>query len=206
MFGPVRNHSKGNRMNTLWKIDPAHSEVQFKVKHLMITTVTGYFRTFDLTVETEDEDFTKAKRLEFTADASSIDTNSEQRDTHLKSGDFFDVEKFGQITFKGKALERSSGDNFKLAGDLTIRGITKQVTVNVRYAGIVVDPYGQTKAGFEVDGKISRKEFGLVWNAMTEAGQVVVSDDIRVLCEIQLIRQTNATVDNLHSQTESAYT
>ena len=193
-------------MNTLWKIDPAHSEVQFKVKHLMFTTVTGYFRKFDLTVETEDEDFTKAKRLEFTADASSIDTNSEQRDTHLKSGDFFDVEKFGQITFKGKALERSSGENFKLTGDLTIRGVTKQVTVNVHYAGIVVDPYGQTKAGFEVDGKISRKEFGLVWNAMTEAGQVVVGDDIRVLCEIQLIRQTTATADNLHSQTESAYT
>lgn len=175
-------------MNTLWKIDPAHSEIQFKVKHLMITTVTGYFRKFDLTVETEDEDFTQAKKIEFTAEANSIDTNSEQRDTHLRSADFFDVEKFGQVRFTGKTLERS-GEDYILNGDLTIRGVTKPVSVKVHFGGIVVDPYGQTKAGFEVEGKISRKEFGLVWNAMTEAGQVVVGDDIRVLCEIQLIKQ-----------------
>ena len=192
-------------MNTIWKIDPAHSEIQFKVRHLMITTVTGYFRRFDLIVETEDEDFTKAKRIEFTADAGSIDTNSEQRDTHLRSADFFDADKFGQIRFTGKALERK-GEDYSLAGDLTIRGITKLVTVNVHFGGIVVDPYGQTKAGFEIDGKISRKEFGLVWNAMTEAGQVVVGDDIRVLCEIQLIKQANATADSMHSRAESAYT
>lgn len=191
-------------MNTYWKIDPAHSEIQFKVKHLMITTVTGYFRRFDLIVETEDEDFTKAKRIEFTADAGSIDTNSEQRDTHLRSADFFDAEKFGQIRFSGKALERT-GEDYSLIGDLTIRGVTKQVTVSVHFAGMVVDPYGQTKAGFEVEGKISRKEFGLVWNAMTEAGQVVVGDDIRILCEIQLIKQANATADNEHSHAESAY-
>lgn len=182
-------------MNTLWKIDPAHSEVQFKVKHLMITTVTGYFRKFDLVVETEDEDFTQAKKIEFTADANSIDTNSEQRDTHLRSPDFFDVEKYDQIRFSGKILNRS-GEDYKLHGDLTIRGVTKAVTVKVHFGGIVVDPYGQTKAGFEVEGKISRKEFGLVWNAMTEAGQVVVSDDIRLLCEIQLIKQSGARSEN----------
>ena len=192
-------------MNTLWKSDPAHSEVQFKVKHLMITTVTGYFRKFDLEVETEDEDFTKAKRIEFTADANTIDTNSEQRDTHLRSADFFDVEKFGQILFRGKTLERA-GEDYLLTGDLTIRGVTKPVAVKVRFGGIVVDPYGQTKAGFEVEGKISRKEFGLLWNAMTEAGQIVVGDEIRVLCEIQLIRQTRSMADNLHSHAESAYT
>lgn len=192
-------------MTTLWKIDPAHSEIQFKVRHLMITTVTGYFRHFDLSVETEDEDFTKAKRIEFTADAGSIDTNSEQRDTHLRSADFFDVEKFGQIRFSAKALERS-GEDYSLSGDLTIRGVTKPVTVKVHFGGIVIDPYGQTKAGFEVEGKISRKEFGLVWNAMTEAGQVVVGDDIRLLCEIQLIKQANAVEDNMHSRAESAYT
>ena len=189
-------------MNTLWKIDPAHSEIQFRVKHLMITTVTGYFRKFDLVVETEDEDFTKAKRLEFTAEASSIDTNSEQRDVHLRSADFFDVEKFGQIRYSGKALERA-GDDYMLTGDLTIRGVTKPVTVNVHYAGIVIDPYGQTKAGFEVDGKISRKEFGLVWNAMTEAGQVVVGDDIRIQCEIQLIRQSPLTAENRRTTAET---
>lgn len=182
-------------MNTFWKIDPAHSEIQFKVKHLMITTVTGYFRKFDLIVETEDEDFTQAKKIEFTAEASSIDTNSEQRDTHLRSADFFDAEKFGQIRYSGKLLQRA-GEDYELTGDLTIRGVTKPVAVKVHFGGMVVDPYGQTKAGFEVDGKISRKDFGLVWNAMTEAGQVVVGDDIRILCEIQLIKQSQPVSQN----------
>ena len=189
-------------MNTLWKIDPAHSEIQFKVKHLMITTVTGYFRRFDLEVETEDEDFTQARRLEFTAEAASIDTNSEQRDTHLRSADFFDAEKFGQIRYVGKTLERS-GSDYTLSGDLTIRGVTKPVALKVHFGGIVIDPYGQTKAGFEVEGRISRKEFGLVWSAMTEAGQVVVGDEIKVLCEVQLIRQQQSRSENQRSKAES---
>lgn len=189
-------------MTTLWKLDPAHSEVQFKVKHLMITTVTGYFRKFDLMVETEDEDFTQAKKIEFTADAASIDTNSEQRDAHLRSADFFDAEKFGQIRFSGKMLERA-GEDYTLTGDLSIRGVTRPVTVKVHFGGIVVDPYGQTKAGFEVEGKINRKEFGLVWNAMTEAGQVVVGDEIRILCEIQLIRQEQAAIKGQARSVES---
>ncbi|MGC1240813.1 MAG: YceI family protein [Chryseosolibacter sp.] len=194
-------------MNTIWKIDPAHSEIQFKVRHLMITTVTGYFRRFDLLVETEDEDFTQAKKLEFTADAGSIDTNSEQRDAHLRSADFFDAEKFGQIRFSGKVIERAGDSDYELTGDLTIRGITKPVSVNVTFGGIVVDPYGQTKAGFEVAGKISRKEFGLVWNAMTEAGQVVVGDDVRILGEIQLIRQAATDFENerVSAETTTAY-
>jgi polyisoprenoid-binding protein YceI len=175
-------------MAILWKIDPAHSEIQFKVKHLMITTVTGYFRTFDLEVETETEDFSTAKRIEFTADVDSVDTNNQQRDTHLKSADFFHGEEHGKIKFVGKKYE-ADGDTAKLHGDLTIRGVTKPITVNVEYGGLVVDPYGQTKAGFTVAGKISRKEFGLVWNAMTEAGQVVVSDEIRLHCEIQVVKQ-----------------
>jgi len=171
-----------------WKIDPAHSEIQFKVRHLMITTVTGYFRKFDLEVETETEDFETASRIEFTADINSIDTNNEQRDTHLKSGDFFLAEEHKELKFVGKKYE-SKGDNAQLHGDLTIRGVTKPITVNVEFGGIVVDPYGQTKAGFTVDGKISRKEFGLMWNAVTEAGQVVASDEIRLHCEIQLVKQ-----------------
>jgi len=175
-------------MATIWKLDPTHSEVQFKVKHLMITTVTGYFKQFDLEVETEGDDFTKASRIEFTADIDSIDTNNQQRDTHLKSADFFDAANHGQLRFSGKGYN-SNGEEGQLQGDLTIRGITKPVTVNVEFGGIVVDPYGQTKAGFTVSGKISRKEFGLTWSAVTEAGQVVVSDDIRVQCEIQLVKQ-----------------
>lgn len=172
----------------LWKIDPAHSEIQFRVKHLMITTVTGYFRKFDLEVETENEDFNTANRIEFTADIDSIDTNNQQRDTHLKSPDFFHAEEHGQVRFKGTKYE-GKGDEAKLYGDLTIRGITKPVTLNVEYGGQVVDPYGQIKAGFTVTGKISRKEFGLLWDAVTEAGSVVVSDEIKIHCEVQLVKQ-----------------
>ncbi len=175
-------------MAITWKLDPTHSEVQFKVKHLMITTVTGYFKTFDLVVETESDDFTTAGKVEFTADVDSIDTNNQQRDTHLKSDDFFNAENFKQVKFIGKKYEQT-GEGARLHGDLTIREVTKPITVNVEFAGIVVDPYGQTKAGFTVDGKISRKEFNLRWNAATEAGQIVVSDDVRFHCEIQLVRQ-----------------
>ena|SRR2546423_6015435 len=175
-------------MAIIWKSDPAHSEVQFKVKHLMITTVTGYFKKFDVTVESESDDFNTTKKIDFTADINSIDTNNAQRDAHLKSADFFDAEKHGQITFTGKKYE-ASGDEAKLHGNLTIKETTKPITLNVEFGGIVKDPYGQIKAGFTISGKISRKEFGLTWNAITEAGQIVVSDEIRILAEIQLIKQ-----------------
>ena len=165
-----------------------HSEVLFKVKHLMITTVTGYFKKFDLEVETETDDFTSAKKIEFTADIDSIDTNNEQRDTHLKSADFFNAEEHGQLRFVGTKYE-AHGEEAKLHGDLTIRGVTRPVTVNVEFGGMVVDPYGQTKAGFTVNGKISRKDFGLTWNAVTEAGSVVVSDEIKIHAEVQLVKQ-----------------
>lgn len=174
-----------------WKVDPAHTEIQFRVKHLMITTVTGYFKTFDLKVETETEDFHSAKQIVFTADIDSIDTNNEQRDTHLRSSDFFHADEHPQLRFEGKKYE-ASGDTARLHGDLTIRGVTKPVTVSVAYGGTVVDPYGQTKAGFTVSGKISRKEFGLTWNAVTEAGSVVVSDEIKIHAEVQLVKQTVA--------------
>jgi polyisoprenoid-binding protein YceI len=171
-----------------WKIDPAHSEILFKVKHLMITTVTGSFKESELEVETESDDFATAKKIEFTANINSINTNNEQRDTHLKSADFFNAEEHGQLRFVGKKYE-ADGDEAKLQGDLTIRGTTKPLTLKVEFAGIVVDPYGQTKAGFTVSGKISRKEFGLMWNAVTEAGQIVVSDEIKIHAEVQLIKQ-----------------
>jgi polyisoprenoid-binding protein YceI len=184
-----------------WLVDPAHSEIQFKVKHLMITTVTGYFRKYDLQVETETDDFTTASNIVFTADINSIDTNNAQRDTHLKSEDFFASNNYKQLVFKGRKYEKT-GDEYKLSGDLTIRDITKPMVLNVEFAGIVVDPYGQTKAGFTVDGKISRKEFGLQWNAVTEAGQVVVSDEIRVHCELQLIKQEQAAQTGLPEREE----
>src|ERR1700730_1401767 len=132
-------------VRTKWKLDPAHSEIQFKVRHLMITTVTGYFKKFDLEVETEGDDFTKATRIEFTADIDSITTNNEQRDAHLKSADFFHAEKHERIKFVGRKYEKA-GEYYKLYGDLTIKDIIKLIVLNVEYGGIVVDPYGQTKA------------------------------------------------------------
>jgi polyisoprenoid-binding protein YceI len=168
----------------------------------MITTVTGYFKTFDFEAETETEDFTTAKNIEFTADIDSIDTNSQQRDAHLKTADFFDGENYKQLKFVGKKYE-ANGDDAKLYGDLTIRGITKPMTVNVEFGGTVVDPYGQHKAGFTVTGKISRKDFGLTWSAVTEAGQIVVSDDIRVHAEIQLVRQPEE-IETANTQTAEA--
>jgi polyisoprenoid-binding protein YceI len=177
---------------TKWKADPAHSEVQFKAKHLMITTVTGYFKKFDVEVETEADDFNTARKILFTADIDSIDTNNEQRDTHLKSSDFFNAGEHGQIRFEGKSFS-GDGEKAKLTGDLTIRNVTKPVTLTVEMGGVVIDPYGQTKAGFTIDGKINRKNFGLVWNAVTEAGQVVVSDEIKIHAEVQLIKIQSIT-------------
>ena len=175
--------------NVKWAVDPMHSEILFKVKHLMITTVTGYFQKFNIEAETSDEKFTDASSVVFTAEVDSISTNNEQRDTHLKSADFFDAAQNNEIRFVGNKYENTGGNNYKLHGDLTIKGITKPVTVNVEFGGIVVDPYGQTKAGFTVEGKISRKEFGLTWNAVTEAGSVVVSDEIKLHAEVQLVKQ-----------------
>jgi polyisoprenoid-binding protein YceI len=172
-----------------WVLDPMHSEVQFKVKHLMITTVTGFFKNFQVEAETADEQFTSANQVAFTAEIDSISTNNEQRDAHLKSADFFDAENHGQIRFAGARYEKVGGDDYRLHGDLTIRGISKPVTVNVEFGGIVVDPYGQTKAGFTVTGKISRKEFGLTYNAVTEAGSVMLGDEIKLQAEIQLVKQ-----------------
>ena len=186
---------------TTWLLDPAHSEVQFKVKHLMITTVTGHLRKFDLKVQTEDDDFTRASSVLFTADINSVDTNNAQRDTHLKSPDFFAAEDFPQLKFVGKKFEKT-GDDYVLSGDLTIRDITKTISLDVEFGGIVTDPYGQTKAGFTVDGRIKRKEFNLTWDAMTEAGQVVVSNEVRIHCEIQLVKQ--AAAQNSTQETAAA--
>ncbi len=172
---------------TKWGFDPMHSEIQFKVKHLMITTVTGSFKKYSIEAETEGDDFTTGK-VSFTADIDSIDTGNEQRDGHLKSADFFDGANHPQVKFNSTRFEKS-GDDYKLHGDLEIRGTVKPVVLNVEYGGIVLDPYGQTKAGFTVTGKISRKEFGLTWNAATEAGQIVVSDEVKINCEVQLVKQ-----------------
>ncbi|MBK5193342.1 MAG: YceI family protein [Flavobacteriaceae bacterium] len=172
--------------STKWAIDPTHSEVTFKVKHLMISTVTGNFKIFEGTVETETEEFSKVKNLEFKADVKSVNTNNEDRDTHLKSDDFFASEKHPNIRFTSKNFNVETGE---IKGELTIKNTTKAVSLDIDFGGVVVDPYGQTKAGLTATGKISRKEFGLVWNSVTEAGNVVVGDQIRLVAEVQFIKQ-----------------
>ncbi|TDK44775.1 polyisoprenoid-binding protein [Algoriphagus formosus] len=169
-----------------WVIDPTHSEVSFKVKHLVISTVTGYFKKFEGSAESESDDFDGAS-VSFTADIDSIDTNQGDRDNHLKSADFFDAANHPKLSFSGK-ISKNGGD-YQLVGDLEIRGTKKEVTLDVDFGGVAGDPYGQTKAGFEIEGKINRKEFGLTWSAVTEAGSVVVSDQVRLMLSVQLVKQ-----------------
>ena len=170
-------------MKTNWKLDPTHSEIEFKVKHMMISTVTGSFSEFDATAETEDDSFKNAE-FAFNAKVDSISTKNEDRDTHLKSDDFFNAEQFPQLTFKSKSF---NGE--KMVGDLTIRDVTKEITLDVDFNGIAEDPYGQTKAGLEATGTINRKDFNLSWSAVTEAGNIVVSDKVKLIANLQFIKQ-----------------
>jgi len=173
---------------TSWVIDPTHSEIQFKVKHLVISTVTGSFKTFEGTVETDGDDLTTAN-INFSADIASIDTNQAQRDEHLRSAEFFDAANHPKMTFTSSSLEKTGDDTYKLKGDLTMKGVTKPVVLDAEYGGAMTDFYGQNKAGFEINGKINRKDFGLTWSATTEAGGVVVGDEIKLVINIQLIKQ-----------------
>lgn len=170
-----------------YKIDASHSDIIFKVKHLMITTVTGQFKSFDATLSADKDDFSDAT-VTFTADINSVDTRSEQRDAHLKSDDFFAAEKYPQLKFVSSAVSKTD-DGLVINGDLTIRDVTKPIQLKADFNGVVVDPWGQTKVGFEAEGKIKRKEFGLGWDAVTEAGGVVVSDDVKLQFHVQFVKQ-----------------
>lgn len=167
----------------LWKVDPTHTDVEFKVRHMMISTVSGSFTEFDATAETDNDQFTNAS-FKFSANIDSITTKNNDRDNHLKSADFFDAENHPELTFVSKSY-----DGETMVGDLTIRGTTKEVTLDVEFNGTAVDPYGQTKAGFEISGSVDRKDFNLNWNAVTEAGNIVVSDKVRLIIDLQLIKQ-----------------
>jgi polyisoprenoid-binding protein YceI len=171
-----------------YKIDPMHSEITFKVKHLMITNVTGSFQEFDASMESAEENFSDAK-INFSANVNSISTNNEQRDTHLKSADFFEAEKFPTLQFVSTSLVSKGGSDYVLNGDLTIKGNTKPVSLHVEFGGTMTDFYGQNKAGFEINGKINRSDFGLTWSAVTEAGGVVVSDEIKLNMAVQMVKQ-----------------
>jgi len=179
-----------DQVKTKWGIDPTHSEIAFKVKHLMITNVKGVFKEFEASIYTTDEDFMTSE-IDFWMSPASVETGVADRDIHLKSADFFDVENFKQIHFLGNTYEKVDNDgSYTLYGDLTIKDITRQIKLDVEFGGVMKDPWGNEKAGFSINGKINRKDFGLVWNATLEAGGVLVSDDVRISCEVELVKQS----------------
>jgi len=172
--------------DTKWSIDQAHSEITFKVKHLMISNVTGTFKTFDASIYTTGKDF-KTAEIDLWIDASSISTGDEKRDEHIKNGDFFDTENHKQITFTSSTIgEAGSEGNHELWGELTIKGITKNVKLNVQFGGMQKDPWGNEKAGFTVTGKINRNDWGLIWNTPLESGGLMLSEEIKISCEVEL--------------------
>jgi len=171
-----------------YKIDPAHSDVMFKVKHLMISTATGVFKKFDGTLEIDEEDFVNAK-VTFEADIDSVDTKNEQRDEHLKGEDFFSAEQFPKMTFTSTEIQKTGDNEYALTGDLTIRDVTKPVELKVEYNGSTKDPWGYERMGFEVSGKINRKDYGLKWSAVTEAGGLVVADDVKLAMNVEMVKQ-----------------
>jgi len=170
-----------------WALDANHSEVTFKVKHLVISSITGKFKSFEGTVESDKEDFTDA-RIQFSADVNSIDTGNEQRDGHLKSPDFFDAANNPKIHFESTGITKK-GSDFQVHGNLTIRGVTKPVELLADFGGIQKDFYGNTVAGFEISGKINRKEYGLHWSAVTETGGIVVGDDVKLSVNAEIVKK-----------------
>ncbi len=172
---------------TNWALDASHSELQFKVRHMMISNVTGEFQQFNATVTTEGDEFTTAK-INFTADVNSITTKNEQRDGHLKSPDFFDAASHPQLSFESTQLEKLDNEHYKLHGNLTIRATTLPVALDVEYGGTIKDPWGNIRTGFVVEGKINRKDYGLNWSALTEAGGLVVSDDVKIHAAVEFVK------------------
>lgn len=170
-------------MATVWNLDPTHSEINFKVKHLMISNVKGEFKKFDAQITSEDERSFKNAKVTATVETDSIYTNNADRDAHLKGEDFFDTANYPEIKFESAGLQDT------VEGNLTINGVTKPITLHVDFGGINTDPWGNTKAGFSIEGKISRKDFGLNWNAALETGGVMVSDEVKIIGELQFIKQ-----------------
>ena len=175
---------------TKWNLDPTHSEIHFKVKHLMVSWVTGSFKQFNATVEMKDDDLTTAK-VHFTADINSISTNNEQRDAHLKTGDFFDAENHPQLIFESNKLEKIDDENYKLYGTLTMRGNSKKIALNVEYGGNTQDPWGNTRIGFSISGKINRKDFGVSFGMVSETGGVLLGDEVTINANAEFVKQAN---------------
>lgn len=176
---------------TKWVLDPTHSELQFKIKHLMISTVTGQFNEFKATVEADDDSFTHAK-IDFSAPVNSISTNNEQRDAHLKNSDFFDAANHPQLTFKSDQLKKIDNEEYQLEGTLTMRGVSKKIHLNVELGGVTKDPWGNTRAGFTVTGKIDRTDFGVSFGAVTETGGLLLGNDVKIIANVQFVKEAVA--------------
>lgn len=171
-----------------WQYDPAHSEILFRVKHMMVSNVSGQFRKFDIQLETEGYDFSTAKAT-FTAEIDSLTTKVEQRDNHLKSADFFDAANHPKLTFVSTKIVKKSDSEYDMIGNLTIRETTAPITMHVEHFGVIKDPYGYHRAGFEITGKINRFDFGLKYNALIETGGVVVGDEVKVTANVEVFHQ-----------------
>ncbi|MFC3196524.1 YceI family protein [Parapedobacter deserti] len=173
---------------SVWTIDPSHSEIGFSVKHMMFTKVSGKFNDFQAAVENDGDAF-ETSEISFSAEVGSINTNNVDRDNHLRSADFFDAVKFPKITFKSTGIKKINEREFEVSGNLTIKDVTKKVTLDTAYSGLMTDPWGNTKVGVAASGKINRIEFGLTWNASLETGGVLVGEDVKLVFEVQLIKQ-----------------
>jgi polyisoprenoid-binding protein YceI len=176
---------------TKWVLDPTHSELGFKIKHLMISNVSGSFKNFHVEMKTEGEDFSTAQ-IKAKVEMNSIYTNNLQRDEHLHNSDFFEVEKYPELEFKSTKIQKADNETFYLYGDLTMKGITKPVKLTVEYNGVAKDPWGGERAGFVVTGKIKRSEWGVTFNAALETGGVMLGEEVKINSEIQLVKQAVA--------------
>lgn len=170
-----------------WNLDNTHSNVGFKVKHMMISNVSGSVNDFTVNLESEKEDFTDAK-VTFVGKMASISTQNEQRDEHLKSADFFDAATYPEMKFVSTSISKKDDTDYVLEGDLTIKDVTKKVLLDVEYGGTFVDPWGQSKSGFSLSGKINREEFGLNYNAVLESGGVLIGKDVKIQAEVQFVK------------------
>jgi polyisoprenoid-binding protein YceI len=177
---------------TKWVIDPAHSEISFKVKHLMMINVKGSFTEYNASIYTTGDDFLTAE-VDFWMNPTSLKTNDEKRDEHLRSSDFFDVEHHKEITFQSDTVEKKEDDEYEIWGNLTIKGITKKIKLNAEYSGVQKDPWGNEVAGVSITGKINRKDWGLNWNAALESGGVLVADTVNINCELELKKEVEQT-------------
>jgi len=176
---------------TKWTVDKAHSTVKFTVSHLVISEVEGSFKAFDGSLTSTSSDFTNAK-INFTVDVATISTDNTMRDNHLKSDDFFNAEKYPQMTFKSVSFVKKSGNKYALTGDLTIRNTTKRVTFDVVYGGTAKDGYGNTKAGFKATASVNRFDYGLKWNGLTEAGGITVGEDVTIVLNLQFAQEKSS--------------